>query len=156
MLAENRCCMDNGKAQRLPMKTKNLIICHFLILNFLIFTVFVFAGENDHVLLKEKLCGTWVNNDYDQKDQHARWDFNPDGTFACYSKLSSESPCWKGSYMISEKWTDNEGKMWFRIFWQDTINLINGYGLIYINQPGSLMEAAHSSFKASFASLDPS
>jgi len=70
MLDENRCCVDNGKAQRLAMKTKNLIICHFLILNFLI----------------------------------------------------------------------------FRIFWQDTINLINGYGLIYINQPGSLMEAAHSSW----------
>ena len=40
MLAENRCCVDNGKAQRLAMKTKNLIICHFLILNFLIFRIF--------------------------------------------------------------------------------------------------------------------
>ena len=50
-------------------------------------------------------------------------------------------------YDVKEsKWTDNEGMMWFRIFWQDTINLINGYGLIYINQPGSLMEAAHSSW----------
>jgi hypothetical protein len=76
MLAENRCCLDSRKSQKLPMKTKNLIICHFLILSFLIFTVFVFAGENGHLLLEEKLCGKWVNNDYDQKDQHARWDFN--------------------------------------------------------------------------------
>ena len=126
------------------MKIKNLIICKILILNFLIFIVLVFAGGNDYV--EEKLCGTWVNSDHDHKDKHAQWDFNPDGSFAFYSKLSSKSARWKGTYMISEKWTDNEGKMWFKIFWQDTIDRINGYGLICVDQSGNTMEAAHSSW----------
>ena len=128
------------------MKTIKLIIGYILILNFLIFIVFAFSGESDQVLIKERICGCWINKDYDQNEKHARWDFNPDGTFACYRSLSSESPCWKGTYMISKKWTDSKGEVWFKIFWQDKIDHINGYGLVCIDQSGTTMEAAHSSW----------
>lgn len=128
------------------MKTTNLIIGHVLILYFLIFNAHVFSGENAQVLMREVIFGSWINKDYDKNEKHARWVFNPDGTFACYSKLSSKSPCWKGSYMVSKKWTDDAGKRWFKIFWQDTIYRINGYGLICIDQSGNTLEAAHSSW----------
>lgn len=105
------------------MKTINLIIGHVLVLNLLISIAFVFSGENEHALMEEKICGCWINKDYDQNEKHARWDINPDGTFACYSNLSSESPCWKGSYMISKKWTDIEGKVWFDSI-QEVLDLI--------------------------------
>jgi|GEM_PF-6485818 len=47
------------------MKTIFLFIGHVLILNFLILSGFVFAGEKDRVLMKEEICGCWINKDYD-------------------------------------------------------------------------------------------
>ena len=128
------------------MKATNPILGTIISLGLLIFVHNAFPQENTPEIIPEELCGGWVNRDYDETEKNVRWDFYPDGTWASYRTLSSRAPRWSGSYIVSAKWTDSEENTWFKVFWQDTIERINGYGLICIDQSGNTMESAHSSW----------
>jgi len=128
------------------MKSSRSITACFLVAIIQFSAVFASAEENGEKRAQEELCGCWINEDYDKKENHARWDFNPDGTWDSYGATTSESPAWEGTYIISAKWSDEKGNVWYKIFWQDTVDKINGYGLIRIDPDKHTLEAAHSSW----------
>lgn len=113
-----------GHWTRAQMKTTILYTIAFLTL--LVFVCNAFPQENTRPIIAEELCGSWVNKGYDQTEKHVRWDFYQDGTWASYRTLSSEAPQWKGSYIVSDKWTDSKKNTWFKVFWHDTIAGMNG------------------------------
>jgi len=92
---------------------------------------------------KEELYGIWVNEKYDGKPINSMWYYNSDGTWASYIETTGER-IWAGPYSITEKWTDGEESLWYKIKWEDTLNGSAGYGLLKISDSGETLEAAYS------------
>ena len=65
---------------------------------------------------KEYLYGEWVNKEYDgaSAEAYPKWDYNSDGTWASYVKIEDQ-PVWGGKYTITEKWTDSEKIIWYKL-----------------------------------------
>ncbi len=100
------------------MKTITLIFVAILILG--VPTVFA-EDERKDIPIEEAMnayCGTWVNKDYSEK---ARYSvvviINPDGTFVSYGMEDYDPnfPQWKGTFTITEAWTDSEGDVWIKV-----------------------------------------
>jgi hypothetical protein len=63
----------------------------------------------------EEICGTWLNTEYKGHRHGQKWIFSPDGTFQQYSLESSPSPQFEGNYTITERRTDSEGNIWYKL-----------------------------------------
>jgi ketosteroid isomerase-like protein len=92
---------------------------------------------------KEELYSIWANEEYDGKFVNSKWDYNSDGTWASYQDTSGE-PIWAGQYSITEKRTDAEENIWYKIKWINKYNGASGYGLLKISDSGQTLEAAYS------------
>ena len=90
------------------MKT---ILAIMLSLALLIFAGMTLAGSED-------ICGTWVNTEqpkgryYPVEEKRV---FSLDGMFKFYRYESSQSPEFEGTYTITEKWTDSQGNIWYKM-----------------------------------------
>ena len=113
-----------------------------LIVSLFLFANAVQANEPYVPKDKEELYGTWVNKEYANKYINSKWDFNSDGTWASYRDTVGE-PIWAGQYSITEKWTDAEGNIWYKIKWHNKWSGGSGFGLIKISDSGETMEAAY-------------
>ena len=91
----------------------------------------------------EEIYGIWVNEEYDATSAHARWDWNSDGTWASYSQTTNV-PAWEGKYSITEKWTDVEGNVWYKVKWEDMHTGYDGFGLCKISDSGNTIEQSFS------------
>jgi hypothetical protein len=87
----------------------------------------------------EKIYGIWVNKEYDATEAYPRWDYNSDGTWASYVKIGDQ-PVWGGKYTITEKWTDSEKNVWYKIKWVNTMTAYEGFGLLKISDSGNTIE----------------
>jgi hypothetical protein len=87
----------------------------------------------------EKIYGIWVNKEYDMTGTYPRWDYNSDGTWASYVKIGDQ-PVWGGKYTITEKWTDSEKNVWYKIKWVNTMTAYEGFGLLKISDSGNTIE----------------
>jgi hypothetical protein len=87
----------------------------------------------------EKIYGIWVNKEYDATEAYPRWDYNSDGTWASYVKIEDQ-PVWGGKYTITEKWTDSEKNVWYKIKWVNTMTAYEGFGLLKISDSGNTIE----------------
>lgn len=90
------------------MKT---ILAITLSLALLIFVRMTLAGSED-------IWGTWVNTEQPKGKYHhveEKRVFSPDGMFKFYYYESSQSPEFEGTYTITERWTDSEGNIWYKM-----------------------------------------
>jgi len=87
----------------------------------------------------EKIYGIWVNKEYDATEAYPRWDYNSDGTWASYVKIEDQ-PVWGGKYTITEKWTDPEKNVWYKIKWVNKMTGYEGFGLLKIADSGNTIE----------------
>ena len=94
-----------------------------------------------HVVKKEDLYGTWINEDHDDTAEPAKWDFNPDGTWAIYRTTTDKEPMWPIEYNITDKWTDDMGNVWYKFTWEDNWGA-DGYGLSIVSDSGTILEVA--------------
>jgi len=62
---------------------------------------------------EEEICGTWLNTEYKRPPQ--KWIFSPGGTCELYNMESSPSPLFEATYTITERWTDSEGNIWYKV-----------------------------------------
>jgi hypothetical protein len=114
-----------------------------ILVSLIIFVSFAHSEEPYVPKENEELYGIWVNQEYNTTTVHARWDWNSDGTWASYPKTTGE-PNWEGPYSITEKWTDAEGNVWYKVKWEDKWLALKGFGLIKISDSGNTIEANYS------------
>jgi hypothetical protein len=98
----------------------------------------------------EELYGTWVNPEYDRGKPNAKIVIKPDGTLDAYSLSNSERPIGVSEYTITDKWTDSEGNIWYKIvetFFDQKVmqNPDTYYSLSKIDKTGNTLEELWSS-----------
>jgi hypothetical protein len=103
-------------------------------------TVVVLALTNDVLAGSEELCGTWINMDYDNISKRpTRVIFKPDGKFEMFRTADATIPGGKGTYKITEKWTDSAGNIFYKYL------LLANYGVEYkllckLSKSGKILE----------------
>lgn len=117
----------------------------FTVISVSLFLFVNFVQAEEHYVPKEKeeLYGIWANEEYDGNYVNSRWDYNSDDTWASYVNTTGE-PVWAGQYSITEKWTDAEENVWYKIKWENKFNGGSGFGLLKISDSGETIEAAYS------------
>jgi hypothetical protein len=60
-----------------------------------------------------------------QSKRAAKIIYHPDMTWSAYDRSSSTHPTWRGTISIVEKWTDDQGDIWYKV----TTNQL-GYDII--------------------------
>lgn len=128
------------------MKTK-LFTIRLSILIMLAFTTnFSYASDEKSYVSKEdeELYGTWVNEDYNSSPRSAIHEFKADGTWIQYRKTTDKIPYEDGTYTITDKWTESNGDVCYKITWKIVYLAMSGYELRCISDSGSIMESASS------------
>ena len=75
----------------------------------------------------EELYGIWKNEEYNTTDavtmtgRYAKLVFNQDGTCSSYDTTATKTARCTGSFEITEKWTDTDGNIWYKV--ASTLNL---------------------------------
>ena len=90
------------------MKT---ILAIALSLALLIFSGITLAGSED-------IWGIWITTEQPKGDSlhvSQKRVFSSDGKIKFYRYESSQSPEFVGTYNITEKWTDSEGNIWYKM-----------------------------------------
>ena len=73
------------------------------------------TGKKAHVATDhEELYGTWVNKEYDKRSINAKWVLKPDGALEGYTTSNSKKIKETGEFIITDKWTDSEGNIWYK------------------------------------------
>ena len=89
--------------------------------NYLVITlsVLVLVLTGISLVGAEELYGIWKNEDYNQtdpaSDRYAKLVFNQDGTVSSYISTTTKTMRWMGSFEITEKWTDTDGNIWYKL-----------------------------------------
>ena len=85
--------------------------------------------------------GTWVNPDYDDIIANAKATYFPNGKMKLYGKVDS-SDYWEGEYVITNKWVDSKGNVWYtsRDQYEGSTQWV--YSLIKMSDSGKTMEYA--------------
>lgn len=63
----------------------------------------------------EPLYGVWVNEDYNEVSEFAKYIYYPDGKGLSYGKTTDQEPQYECRFTIQEKWTDNEGIIYYKV-----------------------------------------
>jgi hypothetical protein len=86
---------------------------------------------------KEELYGTWVNKDYVMYKQKII--FHPHGMQEFFSSAAQKTVIRKARYLITRKWSDPEGNIWYKSHWVYSYP-IEGFDLIKISNSGKTLE----------------
>ncbi len=113
-----------------------------ILVSLFLFVSFAHSEESYVPKENEQIYGIWVNEEYNATKVYARWDWNSDGTWAGYPKTTGE-PNQEGPYSITEKWTDAEGNVWYKVKWKNKWIGNTGFGLLKISDSGATIEASY-------------
>jgi hypothetical protein len=128
------------------MKTRSLVSILILVLALLIVVESCATGKKAYVVKEdEELYGTWANSDYNYAAYATpKFVFHPDGKSEGYPIDTEIHAHWYGEFIITNKWIDSEGIIWY------TINLKRDYyknwtySLVKISNFGKTVEFADS------------
>ena len=123
----------------------NLIV----ILIVVAFTCTVLAGDNEYKATdNEELFGTWVNMDYKESGTTThvpqKLIIKP-GECGLYSSTNDNEPMWTEEIVISHKWTDSEGNIWYKHRWKGI--MASGFTLSKISESGKTLEYVYSQWE---------
>jgi hypothetical protein len=81
------------------------------------FATLVIAGEWGYFAKnQEELYGTWVNLKY-VGSIPKKIIYKSVGTFICFKEVNSKVPCYGGRYLITGKWSDSKGNIFYKSNW---------------------------------------
>jgi hypothetical protein len=104
------------------------------------FTGVAIFGEDECFYLpksNEEIYGTWINKDMSiQKRINYYWGYGES-----YREASSETPTYRITFTIVEKWIDSEGNVWFKNFTLHTGNLNPVFEILKISNNGTVCES---------------
>ena len=87
---------------------------------------------------QEELYGTWVNTKYVSSIPQ-KIIYKPAGTFNCFKGVNSKAPCYGGRYLVTGKWTDLEGNIFYKSNWVGDWGE-EAYQITKISNSGNTME----------------
>ena len=106
-----------------------------LSVTFVAFAAGAIAGEKGYFAEdKEELYGTWVNMEYKSKSAQ-KIIYKSDGTI----EFSRAALNWRARYLITGKWEDTQGNIFYRYHWIDEYGLV-AYTLSRISNSGNTLE----------------
>ena len=134
------------------MKTRTFISILILVLAVLIIAGSCATGKKAYVVQEdEELFGTWINPDYDEKMQAAKFVYKPDGKVLHYPTRSDTKERWEANFTITDKWTDPDGDIWYK--WVETEGTGGGfsgsgerYFIAKISRSGKAIECSFSGY----------
>jgi hypothetical protein len=99
----------------------------------------------------EAFYGTWVNPDYGGLAKVEKVVHDPDGVLRFYSTATSTKESWRAKFIITGKWTDAQGNIWYQ--WLETegeggaiVDTGDYYFLGKISDAGRVIEMSFSSY----------
>jgi hypothetical protein len=107
-------------------------------------TLVVFAADsiaNEYYYFAtddEPLYGTWINSKYQIRPPQ-KTIYNPDGTGGSASKIDAEKLKWRFRYLITGRWTDDDGNIMYKSHWVGDWKA-QGYELFRISNSGNTLE----------------
>jgi hypothetical protein len=117
-----------------------------LIVVLLVFSGNVLAGENKYKPTDtEELFGAWVNMDY-KDENHSQMIIYKLGEYGHYSSANDNEPMWTGEYLISQKWTDAKGNIWYKYRFKAGM-MGSGFELCKISESGKILEFIYSQWE---------
>ena len=87
----------------------------------------------------EEICCTWFNMRIIEGNFPQKIMFHYDGTYATYKEMNSSQALSRGMFQITEKWTDSEGYIWYKIIMNDP-RQGKKYKLAKVSQNGRRLE----------------
>jgi hypothetical protein len=92
---------------------------------------------------KEELYGTWVNMDYLAKPAQ-KIIIYPDGKTELYNSATAEKAfIYMFRYLITRKWSDPEGDIWYKYHWVGNWVGGEGFSFIKISNSGKTREKVY-------------
>jgi hypothetical protein len=128
------------------MKTKVLV--WVLVIFFTAFiTEVCFAEEKDYYIPKRntELWGIWINETYGNAPAHYKWVFYNWGYGEGFTKVTDTTPAAKWTVTIIDKYTDDDGNLWYKTFNQLNYGW-SGYFLYEINNDKTVLETSWNSY----------
>ena len=116
------------------------ILALILSLTFVAYTAGALAEERvDIVQDNEELYGMWINLDKSKPPQ--KQIFKSDGTI----EFSSGATKWRARYLITGKWKDSQGNIFYRYHSVDDPYGLESYTLVEISNSGNTLETMRDS-----------
>jgi hypothetical protein len=92
---------------------------------------------------KEELYGTWVNMDFAGIGRRPqKMIIYPDGRIEYFRSAAVERVSHKVRYLITRKWSDPEGNIWYKSHWVHSAG-VECFELIKISNSGKTYESAY-------------
>ena len=93
------------------------ILALILSIGIFVFATQAIAGEWGYFAKdQEELYGTWVNTKYVSSIPQMII-YKSAGTFNCFKEANSKVPCYGGRYLVTGKWTDSKGNIFYKSNW---------------------------------------
>ena len=129
------------------MKTKAIVLISVLILGVIIIAGSCATGKKMGKG-SEELYGIWVNEKYAIRKYYTTLVWKPDGVYEMYVDASLKTLSARGKYIITDKWTDSEGNIWYKEHWKESrvysgysqSATYSGYSLYKISNSGKTLE----------------
>jgi hypothetical protein len=122
------------------MKTRTSVSILIIVLAVLIITGSYVTAQDAYVVKEdEELFGTWINTDYDKMNKDAKIVIKPAGK-AEYYNASTDSDAVQGEYVITDKWVDSEGNIWYKMRGEIPLYMIRYYSLYKISNSGKTLQ----------------
>ena len=120
------------------MKTR--MLTSILILVLIVCTAVLMGSKKK----EEELYGTWINTNYNTVAKMAKYVFKPesirddaDGMYTLYVRDYDENPYESVSFRIEDKWTDDEGNIWYKF---EPFAVFKYYALFKMSDSGQTLE----------------
>ena len=95
-----------------------LLLSFILSAAFVVFSGNSFAEEKAYVAKdNEEFYGTWINVDYGTRAHPYQKIINFPGRYEAYGSANSEIVVERGTFTITDKWTDSKGNIWYKLIW---------------------------------------
>jgi hypothetical protein len=117
-----------------------------VILILVAFSGTVLAGESVYKATdNEELFGKWINMDY-KDGNHSQMIVFKLGETEAYSSANDNEPMWTAENLISHKWTDAKGNIWYKTRWK-AVAMGSGFTLFKISESGKTLERVWSQWE---------
>ena len=124
------------------MKTRTLVSISILVLAVLIIVGSCATGKKTYVAKEdEELYGTWVNPDYNYSvTASAKFVVHPNGKMEMYSVDTYSTPKKHAEFVITNRWNDTQGNIWYTINFKNIESKYWNYWLIKISNSEKALE----------------
>ena len=99
------------------MKARALLSILILVFAVLIIAGSCATGKKAYVVKEnEELYGNWFKSEYNDSSRAARHIINADGSIQLYATDDSPRVAAIHLYIITDKWYDSEGNIWYKAY----------------------------------------